>query len=131
MKTEDTTSPQEFAENLPFGFLQDIIDDCHKTAVDKGWWQEGVGNRNFPEQLALQHSELSEVLEDYRDGKDFDHIEVDQVSGKPTGIPIEYADLLIRVFDTCAAHNIPLVEALRMKMEYNKSRPYRHGNKKA
>ncbi len=48
---------------------------------------------------------------------------------KPEGIPIELANLLIRIFDTCGTYGINLSEALRMKMAYNKTRPYRHGGK--
>lgn len=48
---------------------------------------------------------------------------------KPEGIPIELADILIRIADTCGARGINLTEALRLKMAYNKTRPTRHGDK--
>jgi len=38
---------------------------------------------------------------------------------------------LIRIFDISAAYELDLENALKIKMEFNKSRPYRHGNKKA
>lgn len=51
--------------------------------------------------------------------------------GKPEGIAVEFADVLIRIADWCGKHNIPLEEALRAKMVYNKTRPHRHGGKLA
>jgi hypothetical protein len=38
---------------------------------------------------------------------------------------------VIRILDLCGALGIDLEEAMRMKHEYNKTRPYRHGGKKA
>ena len=48
---------------------------------------------------------------------------------KPEGIAIELADLLIRVFDMSRELKIPILSALDWKMDYNKTREYRHGNK--
>lgn len=103
-----------------------LMEQAHNTAVSKGWWDE---ERNVAEQIALQHSELSEVLEEWRDGHDL--VEVYHEGEKPCGIPIEYADLLIRVFDTCQQYGIDLEVALKIKMMYNTMRPYRHGGKRA
>jgi len=76
-------------------------------------------------------SELSEVCEEYRKhGLDPDKF-IYEVNGKPEGIAIEYADLLIRVFDTCERYDIPLEKALALKMEFNKHRTFRHGGKLA
>ena len=44
---------------------------------------------------------------------------------------MELADAIIRIADMCGAYGLDLEEALTKKMEYNKSRPYRHGGKKA
>lgn len=85
-------------------------------------------------------SELSEVVEEYRANglnREFfiyypHYNELKRkTEDKPEGIAIEFADLLIRVFDTWERYNIPLEKALRKKMEFNKNRPYRHGGKKA
>jgi NTP pyrophosphatase (non-canonical NTP hydrolase) len=79
------------------------------------------------ELIALCHSELSEALEDYRNGRRIDAIYYE--NDKPSGIPIELADVVIRVFDICGAFNIDLQRAINIKHEYNLKRPYKHGGK--
>lgn len=46
--------------------LNDFRDEVHKYALQKGWWDDGA--RNIGELIALCHSELSEGLEEARDG---------------------------------------------------------------
>lgn len=124
--------------------INNLVEEAHQNAVEHGWWEE---DRNFGELIALMHSELSEALEEYRNGHKPDetyyNCNCDRVSNepltkhcrncgdKPEGIPSELADVVIRVFDTCGRYGIDLEEAIRTKMVYNKTRPYRHGKKKA
>ena len=104
--------------------INEVAKDIHENAVQHGWWDE---ERGFPEVLALIHSELSEALEEYRDGRKPD--EVYYCSGKPEGVPIELADAIIRILDYCAFAGIDIDKAISDKHEYNKSRPYKHGGK--
>ena len=106
--------------------INELVKQSHETAVEKGWWET---DRNFLEQIMLMVTELSEVVEEYRHGKDPSEVYVQ--AGKPEGIPVEFADVLIRIADTCGKYGIPLEAALQVKLKYNKTRSYRHGNKRA
>lgn len=111
--------------------INELIEQSHKIAVEKGWWDN---DRPFAEQIALFHSEISEVLEEYRKKSPieaFYYSYDEQGNAKPEGIPIELADLFIRVADTCGRYGIDLEQAIKAKMEFNKNRPYRHGGKAA
>ena len=44
-------------------------------------------------------------------------------------MPSELADVVIRIGDICGYYGIDLEVAIQEKLEYNKSRSYRHGNK--
>lgn len=94
--------------------INNLIEECHHIAKRKGWWEEA---RNDGELIALMHSELSEALEAMRN------------HGEKENIAEELADCCIRIFDYCGARGINLEEALRKKIKYNKTRPYRHGKK--
>ena len=48
---------------------------------------------------------------------------------KPIGYATELADILIRVGDLAAAEGIDLERITRLKMAYNRTRPFRHGGK--
>lgn len=106
--------------------INEVARQIHENAVDHGWWDE---ERGFPEVLALIHSEVSEALEEYRNGRLPTEVYTGN-NGKPEGIPIELADVIIRVLDYCAYAGIDIENVLEVKHEYNKSRPYRHGGKK-
>jgi len=102
--------------------LKNLIKKIHEEAVKKGFW---VKKRSFAEQIALMHSELSEALEDDRAGKPPIYYE----GKKPCGVVSELADCAIRIFDTCGYYGYDLEAMIKEKMEYNKSRPYKHGKK--
>jgi hypothetical protein len=193
--------------------INEIIKEAHENAVAHGFWEE---DRPFAEQIALMHSELSEALEEYRDGRRLDEMYYscqnppDQClnclrcqeceHGKPEGIPIELADTVIwigaylghekvdaertvddggidatdkdwipehirkdmktfqgfiatghwllshayeyrigtwstliftilAIEEFCKNNGIDLDRAIKLKMEYNKTRPYKHGKK--
>ena len=96
----------------------------HANAKAKGFWDSFQGRRdvNFIlKQLAMIHSEVSEVLEAVRKEKD------DQI------IAEEFADILIRVFDLyegmqqAGFHLPPLGHAIESKIHTNNLRAHMHG----
>ena len=97
----------------------------HQWALSKGW---EIRPEDFPEMIALLHSELSEALEAWRDRGFDDWVTVE---GKPEGVGSEFADTVIRLLHYCEVTGIDLPFCIAVKMKYNETRPYRHGGKGA
>jgi NTP pyrophosphatase (non-canonical NTP hydrolase) len=100
----------------------EISSQIHQNAINKGFWDMGVINRNQAEMIALMHSELSEALEAIRHGNpESDHI------SNFSGLEEELADLVIRIMDMGEAYKLRLAEAILVKMQFNSGREYKHG----
>lgn len=106
---------------IDFAVLQK---DCWQVAEDHGWHTKV----DIVEKLCLIHSEISECLEEHRNGHEPTEIYLSE-NGKPEGVPVELADAIIRIMDLAEALNIDLETAVCMKQDYNRTRPFRHGGK--
>ena len=108
------------------------IKDMQKAAWDhaenKGFHK--VDGAQHPlTRLMLVVTEVVEAAEECRKGVPVNH---KYYSGhephfKPEGCGIELADVVIRIGDFCATHNIDLDACVVEKLEYNTTRPYLHG----
>lgn len=106
--------------------ISELQATVHQNALAAGWW--AGSHRTFGDLIALCHSELSEALEEYRDGCQPNH-RYESVGGKPEGIPYELADVIIRILDMAGYYGIDLEGAIAEKLAYNLTRGYRHGGK--
>lgn len=125
----------------PFGWDADVAEihgvtqDVHKIAISKGWHDATVKDADgkiHPAQIlawvALVGTELAEAVEEVRAGTEPIY---EGENGKPEGLAIELADVVIRVMDMAGALDLDLAGAMAIKMAWNRTRPYRHGGKRA
>lgn len=110
---------------------------AHTNSVNHGFWDDynftlGVLKaRDIPtgkyevdvklSKIALMMSELGEAVEGVRKPGQ------DPACPNFTAEEIELADTIIRICDYAEAFNLKLEEAILSKMEYNETRPYKHG----
>lgn len=127
--------------------ITELTEETHRINVANGWFDD---DRTFGDGIALLHSEVSEALEAYRDhglkrlvrfssADGYSLLPVDDpnvtrwqaagVIGKPEGVASEYADIAIRLFDSCTRAGIDLEAEIRAKLAYNATRGHKHGGK--
>jgi len=100
-----------------------LQEEIHRTAIEHGWWDR---DRPIGEVLMLAVTELAEAMEAHRDGN--------PASAKISAfskVEEELADTIIRILDLAEGRGFDIEGALRAKMAYNETRPYRHGGKRA
>ena len=115
--------------------IKELCKKAHNIAVEHGFWlinpNGSIVKRNIPELLMLCVSELGEACEALR--KNSRQIRSkDKKWAKSDGwckdtFEDEIADTFIRLADMCQALGIDIEWQIQKKMEYNKTRPIRHG----
>jgi len=122
--------------------IKEIMQEIHKNNVDKGFW-ENKETKNVGEVLMLCVSELSEALEAHRKNKfanikGFEmekgyHVHGDKLDFEQSfqvhikdSFEDEIADTVIRLFDLSEGFGIDLEFHIRQKINYNKTRPFKH-----
>jgi NTP pyrophosphatase (non-canonical NTP hydrolase) len=108
--------------------IKELQSRSYEQAVISGWAKKEVP---VPEMIALIHSEASEALEQYREGRpiSYEQSQFSAQPSKPEGIASEFADILIRIGHYAELLGIDLEYEVERKMQYNATRSYRHGNK--
>ncbi len=96
----------------------------HETAEKKGFWGEPYVPEARPDSecIVLIISELTEALEGLRKGNPPDEHLPHRKSAE-----VELADAIIRIMDYGQARDWNVAEALFDKLEFNKTRPHKHG----
>jgi NTP pyrophosphatase (non-canonical NTP hydrolase) len=95
--------------------------NLHEVAVEKGFWPEDVDDIFIAKQCMMIVSEVTEVMEAIRKDKGEEEITK------------EFADIIIRTLDLYAGAveagytKLSLDQALREKVDFNKTRPEKHG----
>jgi hypothetical protein len=128
MTMEMPLDPPEVYQDADACDALDIIaQEAFEIARDHGFWERTMEEYNTNAEkctaIMLMVTELSESVEALRAGSPDDKLP------QYPGEWVELADCFIRIANYCGARGIPLGEVTRAKMEYNKSRPYKHGKK--
>lgn len=103
--------------------FEQVQADAHATAVAKGFWENTEQGYNKPEKLMLIASEVFEAFEELRKGRELQPCPKTGLKN----IEAELADVIIRIMDLAGREDLRIAEAICAKMEYNKTRPHKHG----
>lgn len=104
-----------------------ISDCCIRHGFDP------ATKENISEKLMLTVDELSEAHEQARDGK-FDMylvpVKGDELGRqKPEGLAIELIDCIVRNMHMLHGLGYSVGQLMELKMEFNESRPFKHGRR--
>lgn len=109
--------------------IREMCARAQATSVAKGFVTEG--DPRIDQKLMLTVGELVEAQNELRNGHlpQFIYTVVVPDGPKPEGFPIELADAVIRIGQLAEHLGIDLEAAIKLKMDYNDTRPFMHGKK--
>jgi hypothetical protein len=136
----------------PVSIHPGLIQEVRSLCTDKGWRKNLPPNPRgyegpfsqyiFGAYCALAHSEITEMLEAYRDKVWSDTCIPDSAGthnphcsskphspGKPLGVGPEAADAIIRIVDMADIWDIQINDEISRVIEYGWTRPYQHGGR--
>lgn len=102
--------------------LTELQKEIYSINKANGWHES---ERRPLEYHALITSEVAEATECVRNGEPEYYFS----KGKPLGESTEIADVIIRCLDYATSKDWDMEEIIKAKLEYNKTRGFRHGNK--
>lgn len=85
----------------------------HANAVAHGFWEPG-SEPTFGEYCAFIHEEISEAFSAWRNGEPDEYV----VDGKPEGVWVELADVVIRIGDLFGRYTVNIIESENYKKMY-------------
>lgn len=104
--------------------LGELCEDVHALAVSKGWWTEDQSHIAIKGERV--HCEVSELCDVFARGTEDDP---DKDCLAFSKAEIEWSDCLLRLFDIAGRYGFRPAAVLA-KLEFNRTRPIRHGGKK-
>lgn len=107
-----------FEVDIALGGTRDMQSLCFLLAKHAGWHDNAdyTDKREVATKLALIHSEVSEALEAHRKGDADSHLH------HRSGIEVELADAVIRIFDLAGALHLNLGATMIEKLAWNAQR---------
>ena len=103
----------------------------HGRNMKATWYSVTRRHQDFPQvmETTVLESDDPEILLKVREGYNFVNIgKFPDRPPKPEGVPAELADVIIWIMDACEIMGVDLEAAIIHKLNYNRTRDYRHGN---
>lgn len=133
MNHENKPAENDSLEDLRTALIDDFTDGRHEliahfiwlTATCDRWFTQcqGFDRKNFDGDVMLVVTELAEAVEADRKPGPSSHIP------DFTGVEEEIADAMVRLFHLAGKYKLRLGNAFYEKMQFNFTRPVRHGKR--